>query len=158
MCFFVPCLLRFQKSCLSQDWVNEAKWNPDFLDSTETQKYACSGILQSFMYVFYQSPFQVWSWKMQRHFIFVSVCVCMCVWTNGEAVEQMDKCCPVIYQASELTDSVTVALSKVLNLSLSAVRELFETLITIHVNIPNSGNGKEYRVRNNRIPSLCLFV
>lgn len=35
----------------------------------------------------------------------------------------MDKCCLVIYQASELTDSVTVAMSQVLNLRLSAVTE-----------------------------------
>lgn len=53
----------------------------------------------------------------------------------------MDKCCLLIYQA---TDSVTVALSKVMNLRLSAVRELFKTLVTIHVNINNSRSGSEY--------------
>lgn len=56
----------------------------------------------------------------------------------------MDKCCLVIYQTGELIDSVAVALSKVLNLRLSAVRELLQTLVTIHVNVTNSRNGSEY--------------
>lgn len=56
----------------------------------------------------------------------------------------MDMYCLVIYQTGELTDSVTVTLSKVLNLRLSAARELFEMLVTICVSITNSRDGSEY--------------
>ncbi|TNN59763.1 Levansucrase [Liparis tanakae] len=43
------------------------------------------------------------------------------------------------------TDSVTVALSRVLNPG-SPVRELLETLVTIHVNITNSRNGHDEQI------------
>lgn len=66
----------------------------------------------------------------------------------------MDKCCLLIYQAS---DSATVALSKVLNLRLSTVRELFKTLVTIHVNINNSRSGSEYRVADKSDPGPGLL-
>lgn len=114
-----------------------SKVNSKGLRRTETNH-----ILESFKRVCYQSPLQPQSWKMRCHFMW-RVCVYARVWTNGGAAEQMDKCCLVIYQTSELADSVTVALSRVLNLRLSAVRELLETHVTIHVKIANSRNGSE---------------
>lgn len=53
----------------------------------------------------------------------------------------MGKCYPVIYQTGEPSDSVTTALSKVLNLRLSTVRELLEILLVDHVNKTTGAAG-----------------
>lgn len=65
----------------------------------------------------------------------------------------MGKCCLVIYQTVELSDSVIVALSKVLNLRLSAVRE---PLVTNHVKIASSRGVERWMQRIWQ--DLCLYL
>lgn len=78
---------------------------------------------------------------MSLHICFLFLCVCE---QMVEPLSRWTSVASLFIKQANATDSVTVALSKVLNLRLSAVRELFKTLVTIHVNINNSRSGSEY--------------
>lgn len=76
-------------------------------------------------------------------------------------VESLSRRTSVVSSFIELrtrTDSVTVALSEVLNLrQQSAARKLFRTLVTIHVNINKGGKDTAFPGPDKKNPSLCLL-
>lgn len=93
--------------------------------------------------------------KLRCHFI-----LCFCVYVCEQMVEPLSRwtnIASVFFMWLKVTDSVAVALSELLNPELSALRVLFRTLATIHVNINNSRNGGEYWVPDTQDPYLCIL-